>query len=421
MFIKRKRCLFLLPLLLLLLAACGSNGREKAADFSVVVATDLHYLAPELTDHGEYFRRVMDNGDGKVTEYCDEITDAFLSQVLEIRPQALILTGDLSFNGELQSHERLAEKLAVVEKEGVPVLVLPGNHDLYRSQAAAFLGDSYELVPSVTSEEFREIYAPFGFDEALSEDADSLSYVAALDDSTWILMLDANTLHDFCGMSEATLHWIDAQLDQAEAAGVKVLAACHQNLYQHSMFDLGYVLNKADALHELLKDHGVELLLSGHLHIQHWITREGVTEIATSSLTMGECQFGLLQSREGSLSYETRPVDMDSCAEKQGIRDEQLLRLHDYARETMAERTREQAKEHLGWLDLRPEDAEAMMEYAAALNLAYFGGDLTEISSLDPDGALQSQWENSGTLFGYYFTRIRNEIGKSYCHWESGQ
>ena len=51
-------------------------------------------------------------------------------------------------------------------------------------------------MPGVSGEEFAEIYGEFGFDEALSRDQDSLSYVSRLNDSTWLLMLDANTLHD---------------------------------------------------------------------------------------------------------------------------------------------------------------------------------------------------------------------------------
>ena len=91
-------CLLLASLLLL--AGC-SGAPEKQTEttgetgsWCVVVATDLHYLAPSLTDHGEIFRRVMEAGDGKVTEFCDEIADAFLEEVRVGKPDALILTGE---------------------------------------------------------------------------------------------------------------------------------------------------------------------------------------------------------------------------------------------------------------------------------------------------------------------------------------
>ena len=40
------------------LALAGCGGRVQA-EYRVVVATDLHYLAPSLTDHGPIFQRMM--------------------------------------------------------------------------------------------------------------------------------------------------------------------------------------------------------------------------------------------------------------------------------------------------------------------------------------------------------------------------
>ncbi|HAJ65897.1 MAG TPA: serine/threonine protein phosphatase, partial [Clostridiales bacterium] len=265
-------CLLLASLLLL--AGCSGapeNQTETTGEtgsWRVVVASDLHYLAPSLTDHGALFRRVMEAGDGKVTELCDEITDAFLEEVKAEEPDALILTGDISFNGEKESHLALAEKLAALEEAGVPVLVLPGNHDLYRS-CYSFFGDEGEQVESVSAEEFAAIYGAFGFDEALSRDDDSLSYLARINDTTRVLMLDADTPHDFCSLSDKTLSWIERRLSEAAVEGKRMLVACHQNLYKHSMFGAGYVLGCSDELHALLEKYGAELMLSGHMHIQH--------------------------------------------------------------------------------------------------------------------------------------------------------
>jgi len=401
----------------LLLAACGSR-EEPPGDYRVVVGTDLHYMAPSLTDHGEIFWHLMEAGDGKVTEYCEEITDAFLEETLALRPEALILTGDLSFNGERESHLALAQKLAALEEAGVPVLVLPGNHDVYRGSCYSYIGDTAERVPSVTAEEFREIYAAFGFDEAIARDDDSLSYTAQLNDSTRVLMLDANTIHDYCGLSEKTLAWIDAQLGAAEEAGQGVLAACHQNLYQHSMFKAGYILHEAEQLHALLEKHHVPLLLSGHMHIQHIHTQGEVTEIATSALGMGACQYGVLESKRGTLRYEARRVDVSAWAEARGTADENLLRFAEYAQQRMERQNRVQAQTQLQDRGFSPEEIGPLTDYACALNSAYFAGDLSVIPALDPDGSLLLTWEKSGTFFGAYFATLEKEIGVDYTHWE---
>ncbi len=41
--------------------------------------------------------------------YADEILDVFIQTIKEIKPNLVILTGDLSFNGEKGSHEALAK------------------------------------------------------------------------------------------------------------------------------------------------------------------------------------------------------------------------------------------------------------------------------------------------------------------------
>ena len=69
----------------------------------IVIATDIHYLAKELTDFGSAFQEMDRNEDGKMASYVWEITDAFLNQVIDRRPQVLILSGDLTLNGERAS------------------------------------------------------------------------------------------------------------------------------------------------------------------------------------------------------------------------------------------------------------------------------------------------------------------------------
>lgn len=407
----------------LLLAGC-SGAPEKQTEttgetgfWRVVVATDLHYLSPSLTDHGALFRRVMEAGDGKVTELCDEITDAFLEEVESLRPDALILTGDISFNGEWESHLALAEKLAALEEAGVPVLVLPGNHDLYRS-CYSFFGDEGEQVESVSAEEFAAIYGAFGFDEALSRDDDSLSYLARINDMTRVLMLDADTPHDFCSLSDKTLSWIERRLSEAAVEGKRMLVACHQNLYKHSMFGAGYVLGCSDELHALLEKYGAELMLSGHMHIQHIQTEGGVTEIATSPLTMGVCRYGLLSSENGALRYETRPVNVAAWASARGMDDERLATFAAYAMGRLESRTRTQAEEQLEARGISPQEAAPLVNYACALNNAYFCGDLSGIPALDPDGELLKAWTESGSFFGSYFTSLAPEIGQNHTRWE---
>ncbi len=199
-----------------------------------------------------------------------------------------------------------------------------------------------------------------------------------------------------------------------------VLAACHQNLYQHSGFRGGYMLEGSRQLYELLERYGVRLILSGHMHIQHIKTEGTVTEIAGSPLTMGECRYGVLSREAGAYRYEAKCVDVSAWAGEQGIENEDLLRFPDYPRERLESRTRTQAEEQLRKLGIAGEEAKALADFACALNTAYFTGDLSQIPALDPEGTLLARWEESGTMFGSYFASLQEDIGKNYCRWELG-
>ena len=392
-----------------LLGAVGSPA--AAADYRVVVASDPHYIAPTLADGGSYYQRVLQNGDCKFMPYSEEILSAFVDEVIAERPDALLLTGDLTFNGAVISHEALIEKLRRIEDAGVPVLVLTGNHDVYNTNAARFHGDSFTRIPSATTELFASLYADFGLREALAVDDDSLSYVYPLNASTRVLMLDLNTAHDFCGVSEQTLAWVERQLKDARDAGVSVLAAGHQNLFQHSIFRGGYVISRAEKLAELLRAYKVPLYLSGHLHIQHIQEEDGLTEIATSALCSYPCQYGVLTAGGGEIRYAARRLDMAAWAARSG-RDEPVF-------QDFAAAAGDYMDAHFSGTDMLPlssdpEDWAAMLRYLRALNRSYFGGDLTGLDALDPDGSLAERWLAPGDLTALYVASVLRDAGQDF-------
>ena len=80
------------------------NEKEVAAERlkggkRIILMTDIHYLSSSLTDMGEGFQSMVDHGDGKLTNYVWEITDAALEQIKLQTPDVLILSGDLTLQG----------------------------------------------------------------------------------------------------------------------------------------------------------------------------------------------------------------------------------------------------------------------------------------------------------------------------------
>lgn len=402
----KKLILLLLPLLLLPCAVLGAQD----APLHIITATDLHYLASSLTDNGPFFTQMIERGDGKVMACIEELTDAFLSQVIASAPDALILSGDLTFNGERESHEALAEKLTRVEAAGIPVLVIPGNHDLNSRSAARFEGDGYTRVESISEPEFAALYGAFGFDEALARDSASLSYVVRLSDSLRVLMVDTNTEDAPNCVTEETLAWIARQLKDAQQAGCRVLAVSHQNLLDHSsLLSAGFTIDNADALRALYASSPVIANLSGHLHIQHTgKSDEGIWDIATSSLAVSPNQYGTVMLGSGRLTYRTEPVDVCAWASAQGFSDPRLTDFAGYSERFFKDNARRQACAAI----IEDEDPEQLADAFAELNAAYFAGRLDQCPVSE---VLVNRCQKQSFFLARYVASMAQEEPRSHC------
>ena len=381
----------------------------------LAIATDLHYLAPQLYDNGALYTQMIENADGKTMKYIEELTEAFVCQIIESAPDALILSGDLSFNGERDSHILLAEKLRRVEKAGIPVLVIPGNHDLDSAKASAFNGDSYYGVDSVNKREFEEIYADLGFREALSRDGDSLSYIAEVTPELRVLMVDVNTQDEPGFLDESTLSWIDGQLRLATEAGAKVVAVSHQNLFQHnSLFRGGFVIGNGRLLGALFEKYGVICNLSGHMHIQHISQIEsGLTEIATSSLAVTPNQYGLLYLSENQAYYCTEAVDVDTWAAELGLDNPELLNFREYAAKFFWDSSYRKAMARLG----QGRGADALARAYSDINLAYFAG---RMDTVNCSADTLTRWKNRDKFTYEYIRSMCADRGMSFTEYVLG-
>ncbi|MGN0779928.1 MAG: metallophosphoesterase [Aristaeellaceae bacterium] len=397
---------FLLTVLLMLMVALPA----LCEDVQLMVATDLHYLAPELTDHGPYFHQKTDNSDGKVMLYIEELLEAFVWQVTQRKPDALILSGDLTFNGEKLSHEALAEKLTRIEQAGIPVLVIPGNHDLNNGSAIRYAGEGYERVDSVTMEDFRAIYHPFGYEEAMAQDADSLSYVVQMGEGMRLLMVDANSSYPRGEVKAGTLVWVEEQLAQAKQDGQRVIAVSHQNLHPHNDMNAGgYILDNAYALVKLYHDAPVLCNLSGHIHVQHMRRdRASLWDIATSSLAVAPNQYGVLTLTADELTYRTEPLDVSAWAVQQGLTDPNLLTFAAYAEDYFKTNARRQARGAV----VDDEQPEELVESFAAINAAYFAGQMDQCPVPED---IVARWQQQPAMTRDYINSMLEDMARSQC------
>lgn len=104
--------------------------------------------------------------------------EALVEQVEREQPSLLLVSGDLTLNGEKQSMVELAQYFTRIEEKGTEVLVIPGNHDIASGWARAFKGDQQIVTDQVTAQQFAELFVNHGYQQASSRDKASLSYLA---------------------------------------------------------------------------------------------------------------------------------------------------------------------------------------------------------------------------------------------------
>ena len=159
---------------------------------TLMLASDLHYMSSTTHDDGKAFWSMVEHDDGKIDQYSEEMLDTLVETAIENHPTALALTGDITLNGERINHELLAKKLQKVQDAGIPVVVIPGNHDIQNKNASTYFGDKREKAEYLESgKDFYDIYHEFGYDQSPNRDEASLSYVYPLDPSHWLLMMDS--------------------------------------------------------------------------------------------------------------------------------------------------------------------------------------------------------------------------------------
>lgn len=341
---------------------------EKAdGDLRIIQISDPHYYSPRLTDGCTLFQNAMANAAGRDALHIQEILDAFFVQMQQYEPDVLIVSGDLSLNGERASHEDFATYLSQFEKQGIQALVLPGNHDINSTSAWEIRDNTAILTDGVSPEEFEQIYMDFGYGEALYRDKDSLSYVADIGNKCWIMMLDASIYKDNVSqpggrLSKATRDWIGDILSKAREQKVRVLSSSHQNLLVHNEnFVSDYTILDGASLVEKYIEEGVAVNLSGHMHCMNIADRrEQFYEVAMESISVWPNLYGQLDVRaSGELSFSTHAT---------------IHNANSYA--YMLDSTNQTLGSRIPDIGLTEEEITSMRDFVVQLNIAYFAGKL---------------------------------------------
>ncbi|MEO1134040.1 MAG: metallophosphoesterase, partial [Cyanobacteria bacterium J06639_1] len=262
-------------------------------DFRFAIASDLHIALPHtILDRPGRFHMV---------ELSVAAFEATLHHWETLDLDFALLPGDLTQDGELDNHSWLRERLSRLP---FPVYVIPGNHDvLHRNSTHSVMGLN----------DFASHYRDFGPD-------DRPYYTRCLLPGVRLIALNSNDFdssdRQYGRLDEVQLDWLRQVLDETRDEFVIVMV--HHNAIEHlpdqSRHPLGrrYMLDNAPVLLELLEAAGVNLILTGHLHVQDIARTGNIYEITTGSLVSYPHPYRVVQVSAGdrlTLQIESHRIE----------------------------------------------------------------------------------------------------------------
>ncbi len=336
------------------------------------VVSDLHIGLPHtIGDHPTRFHLV---------EVSIPAFEQVLSQLAQMDLDFLLLPGDLTQHGEPENHAWLSRRLATLP---FPVYVIPGNHDV-----PVPLADG----TSIGWEEFPSYYRHCGY--GLEQ---ALYYSASPAPGVRLIALNSNQFNaegvQMGCLDEQQLHWLADTLNQTQ--NELVLVMVHHNVLEHfphqTQHPIGrrYMLQNAPTLLKMLQAAKVQLVLTGHLHVQDIAHQESVFDITTGSLVSYPHPYRVvhLRENEGQIKLSVTSPRVESLTD--------WPNLQQFSREWMGDRSLPFMTYMLTQppLNLSPKAASA-----AAPRLRYFWSTIAngdpEFEYPDLPDALQQHFEH---------------------------
>ena len=286
---------------------------QETEELKFAVASDLHYHAPREAIEGELDDPIFwyANRRAALEDESPYIIEQFLKQAAENGSDFVLIPGDLTNDGRPrpEDHYPVAEMLRAFEKEtGIPVYVISGNHDTGAGEN------------DTTNAMFKEIYAEFGYDEALTVTDEECSYTADLGETYRLIALDScdtsKSTED--GMTPARVMWVLEQAKQAKEDGRYPILMMHHNLLDHlpmqRILSRNFIVKFHYSTAELFANAGIKLVFTGHEHCSDaavYTSTLGnkIYDFATTSLTMYPLQFRMFTMNEQEITYTAETVD----------------------------------------------------------------------------------------------------------------
>lgn len=315
---------------LALLAGCQSKKKSTPRQvtsntLTAMVISDDHVIAPSLHDNGTAFKNYAANDAGADLKYSATIFKALIARALHTKPDVVIISGDITNNGEKASHEFVAKQLKRLSAAHIRVYVVPGNHDINNPIARSFKGKHQYEADSVSPEQFKQIYQQAGYGQAVKTDSNSLGYLVKPSKKTWFVMLNSAIYRSNYrqgsstvagGLTDGTLNWVAKLGKEAHQQGATLIPVLHHNTMDHTMIHQDYTIGYADQVRDVFSKADVKLSLTGHIHAQNIksmrVNGQSLTDIASGALIISPHYYGTLKINQssGHATYHATPLNV---------------------------------------------------------------------------------------------------------------
>ncbi len=301
-----KTKLFLIFLVVAMVKVYPQYEAKGIPEAHFIVFSDPHYFDPSLWTEGKAFQDYLDHDRKLLRESRDLLLQA-IQIVKSSGADFVVVPGDLTKDGTMVSHKVFASLMEELTKNGIPVFVVPGNHDILNGESKAFDGDTSILMENITPEQFREIYNSMGYGKAISSDLNSLSYVSEPIDGLWLLGLDACRYKDNIAgthpvtdgaFSEETLTWVEEIANRAAAEEKRIITFMHHGINEHykgqEKFFGEYLVDDYKKISKRFASLGINIVFTGHYHaqdvtVQNWKNGDFIFDVETGSLVTYPC------------------------------------------------------------------------------------------------------------------------------------
>ena len=304
-----------------------SEKKKENGQLKIAIVSDIHYMHPSLLINngasGAAFQNYL-NQDPKLLQYSDPIWRQAMAEIIKERPDILLVPGDVTKDGEKISNQAMAGFFNQLRATGMKVYVIPGNHDINNAKAKLYDGNNDYPVEQTSNADFESIYGNLGYNDAISRDPNSLSYVVQPQPDLRIIGIDASKYEEYGPSGDVaagrikpqTLTWILAQLALAKQQHITVFAMMHHNLIEHyagqTQIDPGYVIDDWEHVANTLMDAGLKIIFTGHYHANDISTyvHNGNTlfDIETGSLVTAPSPYRIVTMKNKKLEVKTNTV-----------------------------------------------------------------------------------------------------------------